>query len=118
MLRHPEGPKGQLAVSHLCPGHPAKVPAVSEEGGGHEAHAERNQVGARQLRLVDPRGEAQIHQFLVPSYLWHVFYAQVTLAPLVRYSSTVRLLHSYLYYYLRFNSNSANGNMFPAFVLH
>lgn len=53
MLRHTEGPEGQLAVSDLRPRHPAKVPAVPEEGRSHEAHAERHQVGSRQLCLVD-----------------------------------------------------------------
>lgn len=29
VLRHPEGPKGQLALPDLCPRHPSEMPVVS-----------------------------------------------------------------------------------------
>lgn len=57
VLRHPESPEGQLAVPDLCPRHPAKVPAVPEEGRSDEAHPQWHQVGPRQLCLVDSRGD-------------------------------------------------------------
>ncbi len=57
VLRHPESPKRQLALPDLRPRHPAKVPVVSQEGRSHEADPEWNQVGPRQLCLVDSRGE-------------------------------------------------------------
>lgn len=59
LLRHPEGPEGQLALPDLRPRHPTQMPAVSQEGWRHEADAERDQVGPRQLCLVDSRGEGQ-----------------------------------------------------------
>lgn len=59
LLRHSEGPKGQLALPDLCPRHPTKMPVVSQEGWRHEADPEWNQVGPRQLCLVDSRGEEQ-----------------------------------------------------------
>lgn len=57
LLRHSEGPEGQLALPDLRPRHPTKMPVVSQEGRRHEADPEWNQVGPRQLCLVDPRGE-------------------------------------------------------------
>lgn len=59
LLRHSEGPKGQLALPDLRPRHPPEMPVVSQEGRRHEADPEWNQVGPRQLCLVDPRGEGQ-----------------------------------------------------------
>lgn len=57
LLWNPQGAGGQLAVPDLCPGSSAEVFAVSQEGRSHEADPQRNQVGACQLRPVDPGGK-------------------------------------------------------------
>lgn len=54
LLRHPESPRGELALSDLRTGSSAKMSAVSQEGWGPEAHPQWNQVGPRQLCLMDP----------------------------------------------------------------
>ena len=56
LLRNPQGPRGQLAVPDVRPGRSAQVFAVSQERRSDEAHPQRDQVGARQLCAVDPRG--------------------------------------------------------------
>ena len=56
LLWNPQGPRGQLAVPDVRPGCSAQVFAVSQEGRSDEAHAQWDQVGARQLCPVDPRG--------------------------------------------------------------
>lgn len=54
LLRHPEGTPGELAVSDLRSGRPAQMSALPQERGGPEAHPQWNQVGPRQLCLMDP----------------------------------------------------------------
>jgi hypothetical protein len=53
MLWDPQGTYGQLAVPDMCPGSPAKVPALPQARRSLEAHQKWDQVGARQLRPVD-----------------------------------------------------------------
>lgn len=53
LLRDLEGAYGQLAVPDVCPGSPAKVPALPQARRSLEAHPKWDQVGARQLRPVD-----------------------------------------------------------------
>lgn len=57
LLWHPESATGELALSDLRAGSSAKMSAVSQEGWGPEAHPQWNQVGPRQLCLMDPWGE-------------------------------------------------------------
>ena len=83
VLRHPESPKGQLAVPDLCPRHPAKVPVVSQEGGSHEADPKWNQVGPRQLCLVDSRGEDNIYLYTVFIFLFFFLNQIITFTLLV-----------------------------------
>lgn len=56
MLWDPQSTHGQLAVPDLRPGGPAQVPALPQARRSLEAHQERDEVGARQLRPVDSRG--------------------------------------------------------------
>ncbi|KAG7454051.1 hypothetical protein JOB18_004626 [Solea senegalensis] len=60
LLWHPEGTTGKLAVSDLCPRCSAQMSALPQERRSPEAHTQWNQVGPRQLCLMDPGGEHRL----------------------------------------------------------
>lgn len=59
MLWHPQGTPGELAVPDLRSGCPAQMSALPQKRWSPQAHPQWNQMGPRQLCLMDPWGEMQ-----------------------------------------------------------
>ena len=57
LLRNHKHPLRLLALSNLHPGHQTQVRALPQQGWSHESDQVRPEVGPRQLRPLDPRGE-------------------------------------------------------------